>query len=182
MGDVVTKEDAISQAQNLDLVHSQYCTLYELIPNATHATTDPSKPSSSSHAYGIINSIKTQSSSQSTGTANCSASAPTPSSTSLSSTSPHTQVSKVNAVQSAPSQQSGGKKKTKNKPKKNNNNEKPKTQTPPPATEKKPQRKPKFPCLICGEYHYTRDFPYRDEVENSFKGNSQPIVLTQPFP
>jgi hypothetical protein len=76
-----------------------------------------------------------------------------------------------------------GKKKTKNKPKKNNNNnEHPKTQTPPPAAEKKPQRKPKFPCLICGEDHFTRDCPHHDEVAKIFKGNSQPVVLTQPFP
>jgi hypothetical protein len=182
MGGVVTEEEAIARAQYLDLVYSQSGTLYELIPNATRATTDPSKPSSSSHADGVIGTVKTQSTSQSTGTVNRSASAPTPSSTSLSSTSLPTQVSEVNAVQSAPSQQSRGKKKTKNKPKKNNTNEQPKTQTPPPATEKKPQRKPKFPCLICGDDHYTRDCPHRDEVEKLFKGNSQPVVLTQPFP
>jgi hypothetical protein len=88
----------------------------------------------------------------------------------------------VNAVQSAPSQQSRGKKKTKNKTKKNNNNEQPKAQNPPPANEKKPQRKPKFPCLICGDDHYTQDCPHRDEVAKLFKGNSQPVVLTQPFP
>jgi hypothetical protein len=62
----------------------------------------------------------------------------------------------VNAVQSASLQQSRGKKKMKNKPNKNNNqNENPKTPTQPPATEKQPQRKPKFPCLICGDDHYT---------------------------
>jgi hypothetical protein len=94
-----------------------------------------------------------------------------------------TQISEVNAVQSASSQQSGGKKKTKNKPKKNNNNnENPKTQTPPLATEKKPRGKPKFPCLICGDDHYTRDFPHRGEIAKLFKGNSQTIVLTRPFP
>jgi hypothetical protein len=40
----------------------------------------------------------------------------------------------------------------------------------------------KFPCLICGDDHYTRDCPHRDEVAKLFKGNSQPAVLTQPFP
>jgi hypothetical protein len=109
---------------------------------------------------------------------NRSASAPTPSMTSLSSTSPQTQISKVNVVHSAPSQQFRGKKKTKNKPKKNNNNEQPKTQTPTPATKNQPQQKPKFPCLICGDDHYTRDCPHRDEVEKLFKGNSQLVVLT----
>ena len=56
-----------------------------------------------------------------------------------SSTSHPTQVSEVNAVYSAPSQQSIGKNKTKNKPKKNNTNEQPKAQNPSPATKKQPQ-------------------------------------------
>jgi hypothetical protein len=89
---------------------------------------------------------------------------------------------KVNFIHSFTSQQSKGKKKTKNKPKKNNNNEQPKNQSPVPATETQPQRKPKFPCLIYGDDHYTRDYPHRNEVEMFFKGNSQPVVLTQPFP
>jgi hypothetical protein len=182
MGGVVTEEEAIARAQYLDLVYSQSGTLYELIPNATHATTDPSKPSSTSHADGVIGSVKTQSTSQSTGTTQRSTSTSAPSSTTPSSTSPQTQVSEVNTVQSAPSQQSGGKKKTRNKPKKNNNNEQPKNQTQTPAAGKQPQRKPKFPCLICGDDHYTRDCPHRDEVAKIFKGNSQPVVLTQPFP
>jgi hypothetical protein len=172
MGGVVTKEEAIARAQYLDLVYSQSGTLYELIPNAIRASTNPSKPSSTSHANGVISTVKTQSTSQSTGTINRSVSTPVPSSTSLSSTTLPTQVSELNAVQSAPSQQFRGKKKTKNKPKKNNHNEQPKTQTPPPTIEKKPQWKPKFPCLICGDDHYTRDCPHRDEVTKLFKGNS----------
>jgi hypothetical protein len=100
MGGAVTEEETIARAQYLDLVYSQYGTLYDLLSNASRANTDPSKPTSSSHADGVIGSIKTQSISQST---------------TLSSTSPQTQISEVNAVQSAPSQQSGGKKKTKNK-------------------------------------------------------------------
>jgi hypothetical protein len=61
----------------------------------------------------------------------------------------------VNAVQSSPSQQSRGKKKTKNKSKITNNNEQPKNQAQTPATENKPQWKLKFPCIICGDDHYT---------------------------
>ena len=57
--------------------------------------------------------------------------------TTLSSASPQTQISEVNAIQSAPSQKSRGKKKTKNKSK--NNNEQPKNQVQTPATEKKTQ-------------------------------------------
>jgi hypothetical protein len=138
------------------LVYSQSGTLYELIPNATRTPTDPYKLFSMTHADGVIGTVKTQSTSQSTETRNRFVPTSVTSSTSLSSTSLPTQISEVNAVQSTSSQQSGGKKKTKNKRKKNNNNnEHPKTQTPPPAAEKQPQRKLKFPCLICGEDHFT---------------------------
>jgi hypothetical protein len=116
MGGVVTEEEAIARAQYLDLVYSQSSTLYELIPNATRATNDPSKPSSTSHADGVIGSVKTQSTSQSAGTTQRPASTVVPSLTAPSSTSPQTQVSKVNAVQSTPSKQPGSKKKERNKP------------------------------------------------------------------
>jgi hypothetical protein len=86
----------------------------------------------------------------------------------------------VNAVRSAPSQQYGGKKNTKNKSK--NNNEQPKNQAQTPTTEKKTQRKLKFPCIICGDDHYTLDCALRNEVAKNFQGKSQPVVLTQPFP
>jgi hypothetical protein len=183
MGGVVTEEEAIARAQYLDLVYSQSGTLYELIPNATRPSNDPSKPSNSSHADGVIGSVKTQSTTQSTGTIQRPTSTAAPSSTTPSSTPPtQTQVSDVNVVQSTSSQQPGGKKKARNKTKKNNNNDPPKTQTQTPAAGKRPQQKPKFPCLICGDDHYTRDCPHRDEVAKIFKGNSQPAVLTQPFP
>jgi hypothetical protein len=68
MGGVVTEEEAIARAQYLDLIYSESGTLYELIPNATHATNDPSKPLSTLHADGVIGSVKTQSTSQLTGT------------------------------------------------------------------------------------------------------------------
>jgi hypothetical protein len=144
-------------------VYSQSGTLYDFLSNVAQANTDPSKPSSSSHVDGVIGSIKTQSFSQST---------------TLSSTSPQTQISEVIAVQSAHSQQSRGKKKTNNKSK--NNNEQPKNQTP--ATEKKPQWKLKFSCIICGDDHYTQYCPLRNEVVKIFQGKLQPTVLTQPFP
>jgi len=63
MGDVVTEEEAIAWAQYLDLVYSHYGTLYELIPNVIHATTDPSKPLSMAHADGVIDTVKTKSTS-----------------------------------------------------------------------------------------------------------------------
>jgi hypothetical protein len=51
MGGVITEEEAISHAQYLDLVYSQSGTLYELILNAPHTSTDPSKPSSTSRRW-----------------------------------------------------------------------------------------------------------------------------------
>ena len=51
MGCTVTEEQAIARAQYLDLVYSQSGTLYELTPNAPHTSTNPSKPSSTAHAY-----------------------------------------------------------------------------------------------------------------------------------
>jgi hypothetical protein len=137
MGSVVIKEESIARAQYLYLVYSQSDTLYELIPNATHATNDPSNPSFSSHANGIICSVKTQSTPQLVGVVPQATSSFSPSAT-TSSTSSHTQVSEVNVVQYTPSQQTGGKKKAKNKRKKINNNEQPKAQNLQPANEKKP--------------------------------------------
>jgi hypothetical protein len=100
MGGVVTEEQAITRVQYLDLVYSQYGTLYDFLPNVARSNTNPYKLSSSSHADGVISSVKTQSTSESTA---------------LSFTSPQTYISEVNSIQSAPSQQMGGKNKTKNK-------------------------------------------------------------------
>jgi hypothetical protein len=61
-----------------------------------------------------------------------------------------------------------------------NNNEQPKNQTP--ATKKQPQWKLKLLCIICGDDHYTRDCPLRNEVAKIFQGKSQLALLTQPFP
>ena len=58
MAGAVTEEQAIAQAQYLDLVYSQSSTLYELIPNDPHTSTNPSKPSSTTHSNGIIGSVK----------------------------------------------------------------------------------------------------------------------------
>jgi hypothetical protein len=114
---------------------------------------------------------------------NRSVDAPATGSTSLSSSSTLNQVFEVNAVQSTSLQQSGGERKLRInlrkkiiKPKMQKKIEHPRT------TEKQPWHKSKFPCLICGDDHYTRDCPHRDEVAKLFKGNSQAVVLTHPFP
>jgi hypothetical protein len=59
MGGVVTEEQAISHAQYLDLVYSQMGTLYDLIPDASRSSTNPtSKPLKASHVVdGVINTF-----------------------------------------------------------------------------------------------------------------------------
>ena len=54
MGGSVTEEKAISRAQYLDLVYSQSGTLYDLIPQAPHPNTDPSKPPVEVPIDGIV--------------------------------------------------------------------------------------------------------------------------------
>ena len=71
----------------------------------------------------------------------------------------------------------GGKKKGKKKNKEKNSKEKPEKAEP---TDEK--RKPRYPCLICDEDHYTRDCPHRAEVAKIVKGSQTPAVLKDPFP
>jgi len=44
------------------------------------------------------------------------------------------------------------------------------------------KRKPCYPCLICDEEHFTRDYPHRIEVAKIIKGSQTPTVLKDPFP
>ena len=61
MGGAITEERAIARAQYLDLVYSQSSTLYDLIPNAPHPSTDPLRPASKPSSDGLIGSVKNQS-------------------------------------------------------------------------------------------------------------------------
>ena len=65
----------------------------------------------------------------------------------------------VNVVQSTDSSKSfvGNQKKGKGKQKQNNARIRKKLNFP---TDDSPNHKPKFPCLICGKYHFTKDFPH----------------------
>lgn len=53
----MTKEQAISRVQYLDLVYSQFDTLYDLIPHAPRPTYDPSEPPQA-HSDGITGLAK----------------------------------------------------------------------------------------------------------------------------
>jgi hypothetical protein len=82
----------------------------------------------------------------------------------------HVQTSEVNAVQSTSSQQLRGKKKNKGKSKKPSNerdNHK--------SVDTQTTRKPKSPCMICEEYHYTKYCPHREVVSKYLKDSSQPV-------
>jgi hypothetical protein len=167
------------------LVYSQSGTLYDLVPNAPRPTNDPSIPTPKPHADGTFSSVTTQASSTVTGNKISSTSTPTTVSTVSNSKSPPTpdQTSKVNLAQS--SQQFGKKKKnntTKGKGKKYSSEEEVTKTQEPTAARLKQKKKEKYPCMICTKDHYTKDCPHKDEVTWFLKGNSQPVVLTNPFP
>ena len=55
--------------------------------------------------------------------------------------------------------------------------------TPPnPYADSKGKIKIKYPCLICGGDHFTKECPRREEVNKFLKGSSNPTVLKDPFP
>jgi hypothetical protein len=182
MGGVVTEEQAISHAQYLDLVYLQTGTLYDLLPDFPRPGTSSTStaPAASHAADGVIGTAHTHSHS---------VSSTTPKSTSSnvqndpSPAPPAGKTSEVNDVQSTPTSKNKSKKgRGKNKESKNNNQNE-KTKTPP--VDDRDKRKPRYPCLICGDDHYTKDFPRRVEVNKFLQGTSKPstsAVLSQPFP
>ena len=44
------------------------------------------------------------------------------------------------------------------------------------------KRKPRYPCIICDEDHFTKECSHRDEVSKFVKGSPTPTVLKDPFP
>ena len=46
----------------------------------------------------------------------------------------------------------------------------------------KRKRKAKYPCLLCGGDHFTKECPRRDKISKFLKSNPVPTVLTDPFP
>ena len=86
-------------------------------------------------------------------------------------------TSEVNSVQSTTTYKaSKGKKKGKGK----NKADQPKQDSPKPPPEEGARCKPKYPCIICDEDHYTKDCPRWFEVSRLLKG--APTVLKEPFP
>ena len=58
MGGSITKEQAISSTQYLDLVYSKSGTLYGVIPHAPRPTTDPSRPATEPPTDGILGLVQ----------------------------------------------------------------------------------------------------------------------------
>jgi hypothetical protein len=182
MGGVVTEEQAISRAQYLDLVYSQTGTLYNLLPELPRPGTSSTSttPAASHAADGVIGTTHTHSHSVSSTTPKSTSSnvqnAPSPA-------TPTGKTSEVNVVQSTPTGKNKSKKgRGKNKEGKNNNQTEQPKNTP---VEDRDKRKPRYPCLICGDDHYTKDCPRRAEVTKFLQGTpkpSTPAVLSQPFP
>jgi hypothetical protein len=158
MGGVVTEEQAISRAQYLDLVYSQMGTLYDLLPDAPRPSTSATSttPAASHAADGVIGTFHAQPHSVQASSNNPKSVASNVQNA-LSPTPPTGKTSEVNSVQSTPAGKNKSKKgKGKNKEDKNNpQSEKTKTQ----PVDDKDKRKPRYPCLICGDDHYTKDCP-----------------------
>jgi hypothetical protein len=156
MGGVVMKEQAISHAQYLDLIYSQMGTLYDLLPDAPRPSTftTSTTPATSHVANDVIGTFHAQPHFASRNN-------PKPISSNvqndLSPTPPIDKTSEVNAVQSTPAGKNKSRKgKSKNKEEKNTSQAE-KTKTPP--VDDRDKRKPRYPCLICGDDHYMKDCP-----------------------
>jgi hypothetical protein len=184
MGGVFIEEQTISHAQYLDLVYSQTSTLYDLLPDTPRPyTIATSTTLAASHAADVVigtfhaqpHSAQASSHNPKSVASNVQ-NAPSP-------TPPASKTSEVNSVQSTPAEKNKSKKgKGKNKEDKNNlQSEKNKTQ----PIDDKDKRKPKYPYLICGDDHYTKDCPRQAKVTKFLQGILKPLtptVLSQPFP
>jgi hypothetical protein len=184
MGGVVTEQQTISRAQYLDLVYSQMGTLYDLLPDAPCPSTSATSttPTASHTIDGVIRTFHAQPHSIQTSNSN-----PKSISSNVqndpSPTPPIDKSSKVNSAQSTPAGKNKSKKgKGKNKEDKNNLQTE-KTKTPP--VDDRDKKKPRYPYLICGDDHYTKDCPRRAKVTKFLQGTQKPptpTMLSQPFP
>ena len=169
MGGCVTKEEVISRSQYLKLVYSQSGTLYELLPDVPHPSTNPSSSQSpvTPPVDGVIGTMADiDSNAPKTSSKYKSTTAIVPPTPSHNHKNPG-KNSEVNAVQStATNKSSKGKKKDKGKYKSKN----PKQDSKNSYASDYSTCKPKYPCLICDDDHYTKDFPQRAEFARVLKG------------
>ena len=176
MGGTVTEEKDLSHTQYLDLVYSHSGTLYDLIPHAPRPIIDPSRPATEPPTDGILGLVQTQMTDKYSKKQNQTSSSTNP--PTKTSPSPVAFVD-VNAIQST--KYLSGKKKGKNKSKKPDNQQEG-NKTPNPDTDSKVKRKVKYPCLICGGDHFTKECPRHEEVSKFLKTSPTPAVLKYSFP
>jgi hypothetical protein len=183
MGGVFTEEKAISRAQYLDLVYSQTGTLYDLLPDLPRlGTSSTSTTPVASHAVdGVIGTTHAHSHSVSTTTPKSNSSNVQ---NALSPAPPTGKTSEVNAVQTTPTGKNTKNRKGRGKNKEGKNTN-PNEQTKTPPVDDWDKRKPRYPCLMCNDDHYTKDCPRRVEVHKFLQSTpkpSTPTFLSQPFP
>jgi len=87
------------------------------------------------------------------------------------------EVNAISTDKGKETKQLGGKKKNKGKNKKEDESSPEKSSANPSGN-----RKPKNPCVICDEDHWTRDCPYKAEIRKFAKNSKTSAVLTDPFP
>ena len=149
-------------------------TLYDLLPDAPHPSTSAT-PAASHAADGVIGTFHAQPHSVQASSNNPKSVASNVQNA-LSPTPPTGKTSEVNVVQSTPA----GKKKSK---KGTGKNKEDKNTTQAERTKNSPvddidKHKPRCPCLICGDDHYTKDCPRRVEVAKLLQGSQKPRTPT----
>ena len=86
------------------------------------------------------------------------------------------EVNVVSSDKGKNQKQPGGKKKGKNKKKQDNSTKEKSSDSSTSA------RKPRYPCLICNDDHFTRDCPHCSKVSNLLKTSNTSAIFTDPFP
>ena len=169
MGGAVTEAKDINQDQYLDLVYSQSGTLYDSIPQAPRPSTDPAKPPAEVPVDGIVGSIQSPSAAKPT---------KQPQTATLTPSTPKVsaEVNSIQSIQTSQNNKEKGKSKNK-KPGNQHGNPKPTTND-----NDKGKIKAKYPCLLCGGDHFSKECPRRDEISQFLKSNPTPAVLMDPFP
>jgi hypothetical protein len=61
MAGVASEEKSILHSQHLDLIYSQYRTLYDIILHAPRSSIDPHRPNPGPHVDGVVGSISSAS-------------------------------------------------------------------------------------------------------------------------
>ena len=159
-GGVVTEEQVIAQAQYLDLVYTQSGTLHEKIPDLPKHGQITVAPSGSHAADGMISSVNTKSKNKSSKNSYPIITLPD----SLTGDSSTEIFADIHVVESSTTKsKSGSKRKGKKKNKQNSKDKTDKNE----STYKK--LKPRYPCFICDEDHFTKECPHRVEVSKFVK-------------